>query len=376
MEYDSDPSGAVRDNAGRIRSLIETHFTATDVAVYDRFIRFVVHDVKSPFRTIRDDFAAAGCMPLLRRRAGSRICLLVRTRRRAGTSPRRETAAAAALFVITLATTTMAGYFFSAPMVEYGFMSNVWWGSASFSSGLLFVLGCHEMGHKLAAMRCGIDASPPYFIPLPSLAMFGSEFVTLGTLGAVIRVRSPLPSDDSAVDMGLNGPIAGFLAAVPIAVLGAMLSRQIAPEHLPGRGVALYFGEPLILKGIAWLFAPRGTGAVVPHPLLFAGWVGFFVTSLNLIPVGQLDGGHVMRALVGQRRFRFLSLAIVFSLFALGFVWYGWFVWSAVGLLLTLRKYPRVMNEFEGLSRAKRRKALLAPVLFALCFMPVPIAVR
>lgn len=360
------------DRAGelnRVFGLIDEHFDATDFTVDERLIRFRVLKMKKPFRTVRKQFTEAGYYPFLRKRARHLVCILVRPRR--GTNPpmKRENTIAITLFLVTIATTTMAGYYFSLPLVEAGRMQNIWWGCVSFSAALMIVLGCHEMGHKLTSMRYGIRATPPYFIPLPSFPMFG--IYTLGTLGAIIKVQSPLPDDDAAVDMGLNGPIAGFVAALPITVLGFILSvRSTLPPALD-----FTFGKPLILNALSLLLAPVGEGHVVWHPTVYAGWVGFFITALNLIPVGQLDGGHVARALLGHKRFRTFSWAVIMALVLLGFFSYIWWVWAAIAALLTFRGYPRVMNEFAPLSAEKKRKAWIGLFLFILCFIPVPIRV-
>ncbi|MFH1538529.1 MAG: site-2 protease family protein [bacterium] len=284
---------------------------------------------------------------------------------------KREKTTAAILFLATIATTIMAGYYFSLPIVEAGSMKNIWWGCISFSAALMLILGCHEMGHKLTSMRYGIHATPPYFIPLPSLAMFGIDFVTLGTLGAIIKIKSPLPDDDAAIDMGLNGPIAGFLVALPVTVVGLILSvRSPTPP-----AIDFTFGKSLILYILSLLLAPGGEGYIVWHPIVYAGWVGFFITALNLIPVGQLDGGHVARAIIGRRRFRTFSWVVIIMLAFLGYFHYVWWVWTVLAILLTFRGYPRVMNEFEPLSAEKKRKALIGLILFILCFIPVPIRV-
>ncbi|MEW6202586.1 MAG: site-2 protease family protein [bacterium] len=357
-----------------VRLLIARHFSAYDFIIADRSIRFSVSELKSPFRRVREDFAKFGYFPFLRRRGNHRECVLIKPRHGIREHGINEIITPAVLFILTIITTTMAGYFFTQPMVEHGFIRNIWAGCVSFSAALIFILGCHEMGHKITSIRYGIDASMPYFIPLPSLAMFGSEFITLGTLGAVIRVRSPMPDDNASVDMGINGPIAGFIAALPVAIIGVLLSRPVNMQPLAEGGAILSFGEPLILKAIIWMFKhPSENMTMVWHPFVYASWVGFLVTSLNLIPVGQLDGGHIARAVLGRRRFRVLSWSIVVSLFALGFLWYGWWLWSVIGALLTLRGYPRVMNEFESVSPVKRWKAIIALILFILCFMPSPV---
>lgn len=349
--------------------LIDRYFDAQDFNVDNRVIRFKINEMRAPFSTIRKEFARIGYYPFLRTRAKRRVCILVRSRRGIHGSTLRENIVAGALFALTLATTIMAGFYFSHPLAELNFVKNHWFGAVCFSLGLLFILGCHEMGHKITSIRRGIDASPPFFIPFPSLGVFGIDFITLGTLGAVIKVRSPIPDDNTAVDMGLNGPIAGFLAALPVTAIGLILSgMSTAPPS-----IALEFGNSIIMRIMLFVFAPAGQGYVVWHPLVYAGWVGFFITSLNLIPIGQLDGGHVARAIIGNRRFKKFSWSVVAVLAAFGFFHPVWWVWAALGAALTARGYPRVMNEFVPLDKKRKQKAWLGAALFVICFVPVPV---
>jgi membrane-associated protease RseP (regulator of RpoE activity) len=234
--------------------------------------------------------------------------------------------------------------------------------SALYVLVLLAILLAHEFGHYFACRRYGISATLPFFIPAPTL---------VGTLGAFIRIRSPIERRQQLFDIGAAGPLAGFILALPALVWGLIHSRLV--PALP-RGGAIVFGEPLLLKAIgAVLFAGAGPDKdIVLHPVAFAGWVGILVTALNLIPLGQLDGGHISYALFGPRARRiavfFLAAFMVMSVF----FWVGWFVWALLILVLGLR-HPTLAEEASKLSASRKAVSVLILVIFILSFIPDPV---
>ena len=251
-----------------------------------------------------------------------------------------------------------------------------------FAATLLGILTVHEFGHYFAARRWGVRASLPYFIPLPYLSF-------LGTLGAVIRIRSPIPHKRALLDIGASGPLAGFVVAVIACAVGLPMSRVVDPGYfgqLPSQlePDTIQLGAPLLFGALSsWLLpAVDEAQLVVLSPVAFAGWVGLFITAFNLFPVGQLDGGHIAYALVGAGhrligRITFgvlLGLGVygVFSLF-----WdlpTGWPGWLALALLLTLfgRDHPPPYHPGIPLDSRRRAVGILCFVVFALCFTPVP----
>ncbi len=289
--------------------------------------------------------------------------------------------------MLTLATTTTLGAAWTLftrtdvltdiyPALSYSTVVRVWTDPALLRLGLefalptLFILLCHEMGHWLACRHYGLDATPPYFLPAP---------IGLGTFGAFIRIRSPIHSKRQLLDVGVWGPIAGFLALVPVLVVGVALSHPapLVDPALAGIPVVLYQpGNSLLLQGLSRLFhGPLPPGMVLnPHPLLLAGWVGLFATMLNLLPLAQLDGGHILYAALGELQRR-LAWPLWAGLALLGFVWPGWWLWSAIVLVMGAR-HPRVVDASEPLDRRRRWLAFAALVIFALCFMPNPIRIR
>ena len=238
----------------------------------------------------------------------------------------------------------------------------------AFSLPLLFILLCHELGHYVVCRRNGLLSTPPYFLPAP----FG-----LGTLGAFIRIRSPIRNKRQLFDVGVSGPIAGFLALLPFLLYGIAKSHVSvfypADEDIAN---ALLFrpGESLLIKGVSLLFHGElgATETLNLHPIALAAWVGLFATSLNLLPLGQLDGGHIVYAALGRFQRR-AALPLLLGLGLFGIRWPGWLLWCVVVLVLGLR-HPPVLDESDPLDRRRKWLAGLAALLFVITFMPVPLS--
>jgi membrane-associated protease RseP (regulator of RpoE activity) len=274
------------------------------------------------------------------------------------------------LFVATLVSTTLVGGVAFGDLPA-GFRPGTVWdllfhpavlrAGLTFSIPLLVILLTHEMGHYIACRYHRLDATLPFFLPVP----FG-----IGTLGAFIRIRSPLLNKRELFDVGASGPLAGFVVALPVLVAGIALSKPVA--EVPKGGVMI-FGEPLAFKAIAWLVHPNipAGGDLLLHPLGFAAWFGLLVTALNLLPFGQLDGGHISYALFGawQRRIAWPLLAV---LVVLGFWWPGWWLWAVIALVMRVR-HPWMPDEGAMLDPRRRLLGFICIVVFLLCFTPEPI---
>ncbi|MBL8228558.1 MAG: site-2 protease family protein [Bryobacterales bacterium] len=229
-----------------------------------------------------------------------------------------------------------------------------------FSIPLLVILLAHEFGHYLACIHYRLDASLPYFLPAPTF---------IGTLGAFIRIRSPIYSRQELFDVGVAGPLAGFVFLLPALGIGLAYSKVLPGIAQQGD---LVFGVPLLLRGLEMLVFPGVASAdIYLHPIARAAWVGIFATALNLLPFGQLDGGHILYA-VFSNRFRMLTRVFWFLLIPLGLLYWPWWVWAAVLFFIGL-KHP-VIYDPNPLSSGRRMVALLAVLVFAVCFMPAPIA--
>jgi membrane-associated protease RseP (regulator of RpoE activity) len=281
------------------------------------------------------------------------------------------------LFLLTIVTTTLVGADQYAgfladfkqpgalPMPVSSLLLRGFW----YSGTILGILGCHELGHYFACRYYGVDASLPYFLPVP--------ISITGTLGAFIRIREPIPQKRMLFDIGIAGPIAGFLVAVPALFFGVAMSHVV---KLPENFVGLELGEPLLFKGVAWLFwgtTPDGYSLNL-HPMAFAAWFGLLATALNLFPIGQLDGGHISYAVLGPRStvvtFVMLGVALTLTFFSA-----SWIVWT--GLLMVMLfmvgpRHPRVFDEEEPLDRARLILALCALAIFVVCFTPAPITLH
>ncbi len=273
----------------------------------------------------------------------------------------------------TIATTTVFGAFhydgFASNFQSTNTGSFVLWQGLWYSVTILAILGAHELGHYYACRYYRVDASLPYFLPAPFLT---------GTLGAFIRIRQPIPTKRMLFDIGVAGPIAGFVVAVPALVLGVKLSR-ILPLPDDFGGFSLSLGEPLLFQLVAWTIwgsAPDGYTLNL-HPMGFAAWFGLLATALNLFPIGQLDGGHISYAAFGTRS-TLVTMASAVVVFALSFhspSWIAWAVLMAVMLIAFGPRHPRTLDHHIPLDRTRIYVAIFALVMFVLCFTPAPIEI-
>jgi membrane-associated protease RseP (regulator of RpoE activity) len=235
-----------------------------------------------------------------------------------------------------------------------------------FSFTLLLILFTHEMGHYIACRIYGIDASYPYFIPAPTL---------FGTFGAFIRIRSPITTRRALFDVGLAGPVAGFLVALPALAYGVATSRIVPGAEASS---AVIFGHPPLTRMLSALFHPNiDVTWLLLNPVGRAAAIGLLVTALNLLPAWQLDGGHIMYSLTSARHGR-ISLIVALGLIGLGIVaWHGWATWGIILLILSLRfRHPPVYDQWQPLDPARRAWAFGALVIFLLCFTPWPVTLQ
>lgn len=275
------------------------------------------------------------------------------------------------LFLATVFTTLWAGAYTARTNSRIGAIAfllenpQALWKGIPFAATLLGILITHEFGHYLYSRLHRVPATLPLFIPGPP------HFI--GTFGAVIRMRSPILNRRALFDIGVAGPIAGFLVAIPALIIGLKLSKVVTVNQTFG----LQLGEPLILQFFSWLiFGPLPPGYdVLLHPVGFAAWFGLFVTSLNLIPIGQLDGGHVAFALWGPRQ-RTMALTIIPILLVLGIIgWPGWFIWVGMAGLVGIG-HPPVEDPETGLGPTRAWIGRAALAIFILSFAPVPFSFR
>jgi len=231
--------------------------------------------------------------------------------------------------------------------------------------GLLSILLAHEMGHYLAARYYRVDATLPFFVPFPV-----PGFSLVGTLGAFIRIRSPIPHRRALFDIGVAGPLAGFLVSLPVLWLGI---REATVHALAGEAEGLFLGEPLLFRWVShWIHGPIGEDqTLLMGRLGLAAWFGLLVTALNLMPIGQLDGGHLTYALLRNRAHRISRIA---SWVCVALVYFGpsWILWAILVRVLG-RRHPPTRDDDAPVGRARVAVGLLSLVVFVLCFIPDPI---
>ena len=248
---------------------------------------------------------------------------------------------------------------------------------APFAVTLMTILMAHEMGHFLMAARHRVPASLPYFIPFPAY------YSAIGTLGAFIRIRGPLVRRFVLLDIGVAGPIASFCLSVLLLCLGLSLSEAVAMPMQEGMhmvvefaGQPIWLGSGITVHAILYLFfsADLGMNAILLHPVAFAAWLGLFLTFLNLLPFGQLDGGHILYAL-SQPLQRRAALVLLVALVPLGALWWGWWLWAGLALFLSRGRlsHPKVLQPQFGLDGVRTLIAWSAILMFFLTFVPVPV---
>jgi membrane-associated protease RseP (regulator of RpoE activity) len=322
--------------------------------------------------------------------------------RRAARPTAREWRRHAALFFLTVLSTTLAGLMLATTelpepnmaqpsrFVEYLFYIPEYYLKATalliaqgfthpgllaqgfaFSVSLLAILTAHESGHYIACRRYGVDATLPFFIPAPPLFL-------AGTFGAFIKIKSPIPSRRALFDIGVAGPLAGFVVALPVAALGVLLSHPQISAPVDG---GIIFNDPLLFRLIARALGVQLDLNNAGNPFYFAAWIGLLVTSLNLMPVGQLDGGHATFSLFGSRAHKWIgtvAFVTTATLAVLGWMWHSapsGFLYAVLLAVMLRIRHPQAGDEREPLGSARVVVALLTLLVFALSFMPFPITI-
>ena len=259
----------------------------------------------------------------------------------------------AVLFLLTVASTFLVG-------LGDGIAGALW-----YSGGIMAILLAHEMGHYLTARKYGIPATLPFFIPMP--------FSPFGTMGAVIKMSGTIPNRRALMDVGAAGPLAGMVLIIPSIVLGLSKSKLVPLASLGGNSISL--GDSLLFNFLAWISVgpvPRGQDILL-HPLAFAGWVGLLVTALNLLPIGQLDGGHISYSLF-QGKSRVVSR--VFYWILIGVCLFLYAGWALLVVILTLiRRHPPTRDDAVPLDRRRVVMGWIALAVFILAFTPVPFGI-
>jgi len=264
------------------------------------------------------------------------------------------------LFIITIFTTLLAGAIMEGinPLKNPMGIITGW----PFSLTLMLILGFHEFGHYYYARKHHVIATLPYFIPAPTF---------IGTFGAFIKIKSPIYRKDALLQIGAAGPIAGFIVAVPALIIGLSLSQVV---DISTTEIGITLGDSILMKFLVAVIFPNlgGTEDIMLHPIAFAGWIGLLVTMLNLLPIGQLDGGHIAYAMLGRKHAKVAKFALL-ALIPMGLLSLNWLVWAALILLLMrTTKHPPVNDVDVPLSDKNKRIGYFCLTIFVLCFIPIP----
>ncbi len=355
-----------KDEIEMLRSAVGRHFPIYDIRISFDLIAFYVNvderTLDSQFEALRLELKERNIYPVLKKTGGEYVITVIRT----PTRKQRGIAVNVVMLLITIFTTVLAGAVgWASYMGTEGIFSsyNIINGTIYFSIPLLLILGTHEMGHYFMAKRHNVAASLPFFIP---------SFPPLGTFGAFISIREPIPNKKALFDIGIAGPIAGLVVAIPVTLIGLHLTgtvNQVFPEGA-GPGGTTFISLPVLYTILA-MFIPLPSNALL-HPTAFAGWVGLFVTAINLLPAGQLDGGHVVRALLDDRA-RYVSYATVLLLTFFGFFfsYSGWLLFAILIMLLGMN-HPPPLNDTGKLDIKRQALGVFAAFILITCFVPTP----
>lgn len=275
------------------------------------------------------------------------------------------------LFIFTFCTTLLAGAFYEGADIFSNFIEII--RGLPFALTLMGILMGHELGHYLASQYHNVRATLPYFIPGPAFP----GTISVGTFGAFIKMKSPFTTRSALLDIGIAGPLAGTLLAIPVFAYGLMTSPVRFIGNYSGEGISINLGSSILLHVIEKLVVGETADnqVIALNSIGYAGWLGLFVTSLNLIPIGQLDGGHISYAIFRRFGHKFISrLAFVFLLI-LGFSgWNGWFFWALLVLLIGFG-HPPPLDPLEPLDRRRKILGLIGILLFILTIIPNPIQI-
>lgn len=353
---------AADEEVETLRTAVARHFAVYGTVVTPLALTFQVTPPAGPFDAafdeVRKELVPKNYIPTITQERGE---LLVHVQRR---PPQRFTTVRVNLvmLVVTVVATILFGGAWN--WSEYTgeswlSASSIFWGTVFFSIPLLAILGFHEMGHYVVAKRYHVQASLPFFLP---------SVPPLGTFGAFISMRDPLPNRRALLDIGASGPLVGFAIAIPVTLAGLFLSALTPKPVLPVAG-EFTFIQPSAFYAFLNLFFPIPQNYAL-HPLAFAGWVGLFVTAINLLPAGQLDGGHIARALLGDRQ-HYVSWAAILLLFGMSFWYAGWMIFGFLILMLGVR-HPPPLNDLSRLDAGRKLIGIAAVTILLVTFVPQP----
>ena len=332
------------DNIQLIQEHVSRYFTIKNFSIDPKNTYFVLEDYDAErFAQLTRELESMGYVPGINESHGNFYLRMAELR----PVKKSKHHINVLFFVVTLVTTFIAGYLFRNSIID----------GIAFSASIMAIIGTHETAHYLAARKYGVKASLPYFIPAPPI---------IGTFGAVINVKSPIPNKNALFDLGVSGPLAGLIITIPILIIGIYLSTVV-----PIQTGSMLFNPPPLMSIIAYFAAPTVPDGYMLsiHPVAFAGWVGVVVTMLNLMPVAFLDGGHISRSIFKQNIHRFLSFIGMIVTLLLG--WIPMAILMAIIMFMS-KEHPGALDNVTSLSRNRKILSIVMVVVLILCLAPAP----
>ncbi|MCE5295664.1 MAG: site-2 protease family protein, partial [Euryarchaeota archaeon] len=350
----------------QVKSIVARYFPIYDIRVNnDALTIFITPDLtvlEQKFEEMRIEMNGKMYIPFLSNKGGEYTLTVVKK----GDKRTRGLWINAVFLAITCVTTVLAGAVLWAGYEgssDWITAENLLWGGLTFALPLMAILGIHELSHYYMAKRHNVSASLPFFIP---------SIPPLGTMGAFISLRDPMPNRKALIDIGIAGPIGGLIVTIPVAIIGLVLTANGTPTSgmISDEGATQVFYQ--LLYAALMLFVPVPEN-VSMHPVAFAAWVGFLVTAINLLPAGQLDGGHVARGFFGENA-KYISYITMVALFIMGFLYYtGWIIFGLLVFLLGM-KHPQPLNDISGIDLKRKVLGCAAIGILLITFVPIPIA--
>lgn len=348
-------------NVKKVVEIVNNYINTYEVEVTPVYLRFKFLDVDNPelgknFSKLSSELLLLGYVPQMVKNYEHYIDVFKIKRKE-----KYSNKANIILLLLTIASTIYAGYEFAqayvppGPLAQYIMLGD---GAIFFTVPLMTILGIHELGHYFVAKHYNVRASLPYFIPF---IPFGFN---IGTLGAFISLRDPFPNRKVMTNIGAAGPLAGFITSIPLLFLASYFQKTFVPVNNFIPPYTLQF--PLIYQ----LFHIHMLGKGAIFPMTISVWVGFFATALNLLPMGQLDGGHIARGLLGRKAV-YISYMVIFGMLILSYYYFGWIIIALIVLFLGVQ-HPPALDDDSPVSKLEIVIGILALVLFIISFTPVP----
>jgi membrane-associated protease RseP (regulator of RpoE activity) len=342
-----------------------------DVNTAAFFCRIDKESLEEKFNSLRKSLKEKGYIPMLRYEKGEHIIYVTKKPTRKDKPIWINITLMVATIITTIFTGSLlyAGYFdiwtIPNPMDVIN-IKNLFFGTVLFALPLMSILFVHEMGHYYISKKHGVSTSLPFFLPIPPIL----PGFNIGTFGALISSREPIPNKKALLDIGIAGPLAGFFVALPITIIGIATSDIIISPQISSGETALGSSFLFTILGHTIHNIPYGTNFVINmNPILFAGWVGLLITSINLLPAGQLDGGHIFRAVLGEKQ-KYAGWIAIFIMIFTGWLFFAFIIIFMMGML-----HPPPLNDDTEVDLRRKMLFFVALAILILCFIPYPIYV-